>query len=172
MTPSIGIYATHKQLPRRGTSQKTVLHLSLEESTKGCVKRIEFTRTLVCKPCEGSGNSKSSALQQCNWCHGEGKRITLIDGKTLVPPISTKCKGCDGVGYIGAKDCLTCTGGGRVRVHQSQSIQVSPGTITGMSKVFVGEGDEGYSGGPNGTLVLLFEVEGEELLVPPEAAQK
>jgi len=157
-----------KQTPKRGQSLKAVLHLSSEESSKGCSKTIEFTRTLNCKHCGGTGNSKTSSPQTCGDCQGKGIRTTLINGKTLgASNISTACRTCHSTGFVGSKDCLACDGSGKQMVQQTQPVQVFPGTITGMKQVFEGEGDEGHDGGPNGDLVLWFEVEGTPFVETP-----
>jgi len=157
-----------KQTPKRGQSLKAVLHLSLEESSKGCSKTIEFTRTLNCRNCGGTGNNKTSLPQVCGDCQGKGVRTTLINGKTLGESnISTACRSCHSTGFVGSKDCTSCNGTGKQAVQQNQIIEVVPGTITGMKQVFEGEGDEGHDGGPNGDLVLWFEVEGTPFVETP-----
>jgi len=157
-----------KQTPKRGQSLKAVLHLSVDESVKGCSKTIEFTRTLNCTNCGGSGNSKSSSPQTCGDCQGKGIRTTLINGKTLgASNISTTCRTCHSTGFVGSKDCSSCDGNGKQMVQQTQPVEVRPGTITGTKQIFEGEGDEGHDGGPNGDLVLWFEVEGTPFVEIP-----
>lgn len=153
-----------KTTPKRGQSLKAVLKLSEEESSHGCSKTIEYTRTLNCPSCEGTGNKKDSNPVICNECGGKGIRTTIINGKNLGESnISTACRGCHSSGWVGAKDCQECDGTGKSSVKRIRTIEVPSGTLTGMKTIFECEGDEGMDGGPTGDLVLWYEVEGTPL---------
>lgn len=153
-----------KQAPKRGQSLKAVLKLSQEESLGGCTKTIEYTRTLNCELCEGTGNKKDSSPIPCSDCGGKGIRTTIINGRNLGESnISTACRTCHSSGLVSARDCSKCEGLGKVSMKRIRTIDVPPGTVTRMKCIFEGEGDEGMDGGPTGDLVLWFEVEGSPL---------
>lgn len=159
---------SQKPNPKRGQSLKAILHLNKEESSAGCQKTIEYMRTLYCKDCDGSGNSKLSTPPVCTDCDGKGFKTTTINGLHLGSnSITAICRKCHSTGHLSAKDCSPCNGSGKTTIKKNQSINVAAGCITGNKLVFDGEGDEGLEGGPTGDLILWFEVEGTPLVEAP-----
>jgi len=144
-----------EKLPRRGQSLKTTLHVTFEEGVNGCTKILEFTRSVSCKICEGSGMSQSFSKLHCRDCGGAGSLTAVISGMT---PVQTPCPTCSPIGDSKEK-CSSCGGVGKVTTKKTCTVEVPAGVVSGSTKVFHGQGDEGINGGEAGDFIVCFEVE-------------
>jgi len=55
--------------------------------------------------------------------------------------------------------CGSCNGIGKVIVKKTCTVDVPAGVVSGSTKVFHGQGDEGLYGGEPGDFIVCFEVE-------------
>jgi len=143
-----------EKLPKKGQSLKTTLRVSFDESVVGCTKILEFTRSLTCKSCSGSG-SISSFAQNCRDCHGMGSLNAVINGTSVI----TTCPSCSNSAEVKDKWCSACGGKGKTTSKKTCMVDVPAGIIQGTTKVFQGQGDEGMNGGEPGDFIVCYEVE-------------
>eukprot|EP01117_Protostelium_nocturnum_P017815 TRINITY_DN731_c0_g1_i1.p1 TRINITY_DN731_c0_g1~~TRINITY_DN731_c0_g1_i1.p1 ORF type:complete len:463 (-),score=150.78 TRINITY_DN731_c0_g1_i1:143-1531(-) len=165
-----------KSIPRRGQSLQTTLKLTFEEALYGCIKTIEFSKSLNCQQCKGSGTHLSSNMNSvsgsppqttsCRDCGGKGVASPKLTG--LVIPISnfqTTCITCSGSGVTIVSPtlskgfgCSACNGAGKTSSRRNCTVNVPAGVMTGNQTVFEGEGDEGTEGAQSGDLIICFDV--------------
>eukprot|EP01118_Nematostelium_gracile_P009475 TRINITY_DN3201_c0_g1_i1.p1 TRINITY_DN3201_c0_g1~~TRINITY_DN3201_c0_g1_i1.p1 ORF type:complete len:415 (-),score=81.43 TRINITY_DN3201_c0_g1_i1:112-1356(-) len=145
--------------PKRGQSLKTTLHITFEEGVKGCTKILEFARSILCQQCNGVGylNGKQQK-PYCRDCNNQGTITTNMANKTVTTPCPT-CQFHAQTQDIKER-CSSCAGSGKVVTRKNCTVEVPPGALTGSTKVFHGQGDEGSSGGEAGDFIVCFDVQG------------
>jgi len=143
------------KLPRRGQSLKTTLRVTFEEAVNGCTKILEYTRSVGCRNCEASGVFSSFSKINCRDCGGTGSLTAVISGMT---PVQTPCPTCSPSVETKEK-CSACSGLGKVTTKKTCTVEVPGGVVSGSTKVFHGQGDEGINGGEPGDFIVCFEVE-------------
>jgi len=140
---------------KRGQSLKTTLRVNFEEGVNGCTKILEFTRSIGCKSCDSTGMFSSSSKLNCRDCSGTGTYTVIMSGNTSV---NTPCPSCSLNGDSKEK-CLACNGTGKITTKKTCTVEVPAGVVSGSTKVFHGQGDEGLNGGEPGDFIVCFEVE-------------
>eukprot|EP01114_Cavostelium_apophysatum_P003095 TRINITY_DN1282_c0_g1_i1.p1 TRINITY_DN1282_c0_g1~~TRINITY_DN1282_c0_g1_i1.p1 ORF type:complete len:398 (-),score=121.34 TRINITY_DN1282_c0_g1_i1:126-1319(-) len=151
---------------KKGQSLRTTLKIRFDECLYGCSKIIEFTRTLVCIGC---GGVKAATPAVCRDCGGKGVLKAVINGGPYGgSSVTTACPTCSSSSStinrtqsqdLGGSGCINCHGTGKITERKTCTVEVPPGVITGMQKIFEGEGDESEDGGNPGDLIVCFEVE-------------
>lgn len=140
--------------PQPGENLQYNLVLELEEAVKGVEKTIEFMATVGCKPCDGSGAKKGSAVETCSTCHGSG-RVQMRQGFFAV---QQACPHCRGKGKTIKDPCSSCHGQGVVRERRKLNVKVPAGVDNGDRIRLSGEGEASRDGGPNGDLYVSIRV--------------
>jgi len=148
------IATLERKIPKRGQSLKTTLRLPFEEGVNGCTKILEFTRSVVCKNCDGFGAIVPAFVTNCRDCGGSGSLSATINGMTSV----ATCPTCSITGDTKG-DCIHCNGTCKVTVKKTCTVEVPAGVVSGSTRVFHGQGDEGSFGGEPGDFIVCFEVE-------------
>jgi len=141
--------------PKRGQSLKTTLRVTFEEGVNGCTKILEFTRSIGCKNCDGTGTFSSFSKLNCRDCLGSGTYTVIMSGNN---PVNAPCPSCSLNGDSKEK-CSSCNGMGKITTKKTCTVEVPAGVVSGSTKVFHGQGDEGFNGGEPGDFIVCFEVE-------------
>lgn len=142
--------------PRRSTGERgahivTEIELTLNEVLSGCVKDIEFTRSVLCDECHGQGGEH----QTCTACDGTGYE-QIVDGNMR---IMHPCGICEGRGTAINKKCEACHGEGlQGTKDESVKVTIPPGIHEGIAMTFRAAGSPGRFGGPAGDLVVHIVV--------------
>lgn len=143
---------------RKGTSKKTYVTISFEESATGVDKEILLTNNVTCSSCSGSGAAASNGVKTCPTCHGQGQ-IYQSHGFFSM---SSTCHQCQGTGKIITNPCSTCHGTGKIKKKQKVKIHIPAGVDNGMRLKMAGYGDAGENGGPPGDLYVIIKVNPHE----------
>lgn len=147
-----------KSQPQRGTDVHIAVELSLEEAFLGMSKKISFTRYCNCETCAGTG-SKDKKKTTCTSCKGRG--YTISGGGFL--QIQSVCNQCNGTGSMVKNACGSCAGSGKVRNHDTISIEIPAGMDNGEELRISGYGNVGGHGIPAGDLYLQVHVKAHEI---------
>jgi len=147
--------------PRRGSSLKVSLTITLEEAARGVDRTIRVAAMDRCERCDGSGARPGSAPVVCETCAGAGE-IRQVQRSMLGQFVSVRpCPDCGGQGRS-VDPCEACNGSGRVRGEREVDVEV-PAGISGEDYLKLrGRGNAGLRGGPPGDLIVAVEVQPHE----------
>ena len=116
--------------PVRRDAPVVIVNLTFEESVLGCTKKIEYSRHVSCKECDGRG-IKLDHSSKCVKCSGNGEiRKTTRHAGAVFVQIAT-CMACQGSGYKNEK-CLACHRSGTEVSKESTRIEILPGMSHGQ----------------------------------------
>ncbi len=125
--------------------------VTLEEAAAGCERDVTVTRTLRCRPCDGTGDA-ATGRTGCGACGGTGKSAT----RRL---FRSSCAVCGGKGYVPAARCERCSGQGRHPQEETLRLRIPTGVATGQKLRVRGKGHESLAAGqPPGDLYVLVTV--------------
>ncbi len=140
--------------PQRGNDVEFEMNITLEEAIFGGSRDVELPISEDCKQCNGTGAAKGSKRETCKKCGGSG--VVISNGGFI--QFQQTCPACHGEGTTIANPCPACRGTGRVRQRKSVTVKIPKGVDTGNRMRLAGLGDSGTRGGPNGNLMVTFNV--------------
>ena len=140
--------------PEKGQSVETTLEVPFKVAVTGGKVPIELDVNEECGTCGGSGAAKGAKLQTCPECSGRGT-ISFGQGGFAV---NRPCPMCLGKGQMPSERCAVCNGAGASRSHKKLLITVPQGTESGGKIRLKGQGGRGVRGGPNGDILITFQV--------------
>ncbi len=158
--------------PRKGSTVRVRLPLSLTEVARGATKRIRIGLLDPCDGCGGTGVAEGREPALCPRCGGSGEerhvQRSMFGQFVSVSP----CRACGGEGRVVHDPCPRCGGDGRIEVEREIEVEVPPGVTSENFITLRGQGNAGVRGGSRGDVVVLLEVEedprfrrdGEDLL--------
>jgi len=156
-----GAGTTRRRTRPGGEDLRYNLSISFEEAVFGAEKKIKIPRHGPCDTCHGSGSKPGTSPRSCPTCRGKGQ-VSFQQGFFNV---SRTCNQCRGQGSIISDPCVSCNGVGRVRKFHTLSVKIPAGVDTGSRLKLRGEGEGGASGGPDGDLYVVIEVEPHLLFI-------
>jgi molecular chaperone DnaJ len=140
--------------PEKGQSVETTLEVPFKVAALGGKLPIELEVNEECGTCGGSGAAKGARMQPCGECGGRGT-ISFGQGSFAV---NRPCPLCLGKGTVPTEKCSACNGAGASRSHKKVLITVPEGTESGSKIRLKGQGGRGVRGGPNGDILITFQV--------------
>lgn len=147
------------QGPRRGSSVKLELSVTLEEAATGVDRTLRLKVLEPCDRCDASGAEPGSSRVRCATCGGAGE-VRHVQRSMLGQFVSIRpCPECAGEGTRIEKPCTKCRGGGRVRQEKKMKIEVPAGVSSDDILKLRGRGNVGPNGGPRGDIVVQVTVE-------------
>ncbi len=154
---------------RRGADVRVDVTLELEEAARGVKKTVEFTRSLRCEKCSGTGSRPNSRPETCRRCGGRGQVVQSAG----ILRVQTSCPACQGAGSVITDPCDACRGHGYVSTRARVDVAIPAGIDDGMRVRLSGEGEPSPDGGPPGDCYCfvsvkahrLFERDGRHLVV-------
>lgn len=152
-----GGFDLRRNTGERGTHVVTEVSLTLNEILTGCVKDVEFERSIQCTECNGYGGDQKT----CTACDGSGYE-QIIDGQMR---IMHPCGMCDGRGTSVDKKCDQCNGTCFTgKSLEKVKITIPPGIHEGIAMTFKAAGSPGSFGGQAGDLIIhIVEEEHESI---------
>lgn len=140
--------------PQRGADIDFEMNITLEEAIFGGTRDVELPIAEDCSECHGTGAAKGSKREKCKRCDGRG---AVIAGGGFIQFQQT-CPSCHGEGMVVSNPCPKCHGVGRVKQRKNVTVKIPRGVDTGNRMRLAGLGDSGQRGGPNGNLMVTFNV--------------
>lgn len=135
---------------RRGADLRYQLEVDFGSAVFGYEEQIRIPRHDTCASCDGRGGE----LETCPRCQGMGQ-IQIQQGFFR---IARPCDRCGGTGHSLRRACPDCSGRGRIENVVERTIKVPPGSYTGLTLRYRGEGEAGMRGGPAGDLNVVLNV--------------
>ncbi len=108
----------------------------------------------ACPTCGGSGAKPGAKITTCNECGGRGT-VSFGQGSFAV---NRPCPACRGRGSIPSEFCPRCAGRGEVDINKRLMVAVPAGSDSGTKVRLKGQGQRHPTGGPNGDLIITFQV--------------
>lgn len=141
-----------------GADLRVTLKLTLEEVATGISKKIKIKKQVKCDHCGGTGAEKSSSLKTCPVCNGAGE-VKSVSRSVFGQFVNiTTCNNCNGEGTVIDTPCRKCSGDGRYSDEVMMSIDVPAGVHEGNYMTLQSQGNAGKRGGPNGSVIVVFDV--------------
>ncbi|XP_014775239.1 dnaJ homolog subfamily A member 2 [Octopus bimaculoides] len=163
----------HRHSRHRGEDAFHKLRVNLEDFYNGKTSKLQLSRTVVCKKCQGIGG-KPGSVMTCRGCHGRRIKKSMRQlGPGMVQEIQSTCSECNGEGnYINEKDrCKECSGRKVVNEDKILEVHIDKGMKDGQKVWFRGEGDQLPNIEPGDVIIILtqgehkqFSRDGENLL--------
>jgi len=142
----------NQQRGESGSHIVVELPVTLQEVLSGCEKEVTFTRSVLCKSCQGNGGVRVT----CERCHGQGWEQT--NGSNLV--VRHPCSACNGTKTKVVEKCKDCSGHGYGQDKEEvANIAIPKGIHDGLKMTFRGEGNPGRMGGSTGHLIVSIITE-------------
>jgi len=139
---------------KRGKDRTIELTVDFNTAIHGGEEAITLTRASRCLLCTGTGAKPGTDLKGCHACEGSGE-IRVQQGMLSV---SKRCGYCHGKGRIIHTPCEACVGEGVIDKPSQLRVKIPPGTDTGTTLRYAGEGERGFSGTNPGDLKVLLTV--------------
>ena len=129
---------------------------------------IGVKRTRVCSRCNGAG-APPQHLHSCPRCGGLGRltNTSIIADGAARSQEATTCTACKGCGKVPVKGhaCPYCEGKGHVQEEKKYPITIAPGTRSGWTKRFAGEGEHLPRSHPGDLLFVVKVSEHENISI-------
>lgn len=141
------------QQRKKSVPDKVVnINVGVLESFLSTDKTINYTRSVECSTCNGSGGTKKT----CDTCKGEGY-FTMRTGTGLFSQIVRQvCNSCKGQGFIYTNKCTTCNGETTTPSMETINVKLPHGVDNGQFFKLQGKGD--YYKGSYGDLILKVNI--------------
>lgn len=141
--------------PIPGADIEFEMTITLEEAIFGGNREVELPVAEDCPDCHGTGAANGSKREKCKQCGGRG---TIVTSAGFIQYQQT-CPTCNGEGTIVTNPCRKCHGTGRTKQRKKVSIKIPKGVDSGNRMRLQGLGDSGSRGGPNGNLMVIFNLQ-------------
>ena len=142
-----------------GNDKKVEIGISIPEMMNGCIKKLNLTRKVFCKKCDGRGVKKGARDSTCRKCHGSGVCSVIRQMGPMQMQQQFTCDVCNGTGQtIRPQDkCPYCNG--RKIVSESEIIKVTieKGSKEGEYVQLVEKADVQENCSKAGDLFLIFK---------------
>ncbi len=156
-----GFTEQEREGPPRGENLRITIRLTFEQAFFGTEKEIAFNRRVRCTTCNGTGAKPGTTPSRCRTCGGRGQVVRTMGFMS----VAQTCPRCEGMGEVIDYPCPKCRGSGLETERREIKIPVPPGVEDGMVQRIRGGGDAGPRGGPNGDLIVVYEVEPHQTFV-------
>ncbi|RWS26306.1 DnaJ-like protein subfamily A member 2 [Leptotrombidium deliense] len=144
---------------RRQKGEDTVhcLKVSLEDLYNGKLSKLQLTRNVLCKTCNGIGG-KPDSRRQCISCRGTGVKVTFRQlGPGMMQQLQSVCSDCHGEGEVfnESEKCKTCNAKKVVNESKILEVHVDKGMRDNEKIYFRGEGDQPPDIDPGDVIIVL-----------------
>ncbi|XP_041375108.1 dnaJ homolog subfamily A member 2-like [Gigantopelta aegis] len=159
--PGMGAMSGGRNRRKRGEDTMHPLRVSLEDLYNGKTAKLQLSKTIICKKCNGLGG-KQGAMSKCRTCQGRGVKITMRQlGPGMVQQMQSICPECHGEGeLINEKDrCKECRGKKVTSETKILEVHVDKGMRDGQKIPFRGEGDQLPDMEPGDVIIVLQQRE-------------
>jgi molecular chaperone DnaJ len=125
-------------------------NITLEESLSPIKTKINYSRAVGCKKCQGKGGYDP---QKCNYCDGKGVVTNQQVNSFMNFVQQSKCSTCKGTGTIYKHACDDCKGFGLINEAIEREVDLPLGCIT-KHFLFGNAGNQERASMPPGRLIL------------------
>ncbi len=173
-----GLGGKRRRTYARGGDLELVHELTLEDAYAGKKTSVKFKTAVSCTHCSGVGHFPDAGFTPCESCDGRGEvresRSTFFGNFSKVRP----CTKCAGVGKIPKKQCVACSGTGRMIGDRNIDVLFSAGIHDSQIIKVPGAGEAGDRGATAGDLYIhvrikphkIFERRDDDLVMKQEVS--
>jgi len=97
------------------------VNIPIKDFVLGGQVKLNFTRTVFCKSCDGLGGSD---ISKCAQCDGKGSQIRATQNGPFVMQQAVQCNLCLGKGSKPKNICQSCSGTGKASTQESIDLNV------------------------------------------------
>lgn len=144
--------------PARGEDTLIRVKINFNQAVNGGKVDIPLSRFATCDHCHGTGAENPNDVSTCQTCAGRGRVRARRQTFFGIMESEEVCPDCHGTGKRINNKCSVCHGNGRVKKDETISLQFPHGVDTGDRMRVPGKGGSGVNGGPDGDLLVEFEV--------------
>ena len=131
-----------QNVKRKCKARLVQMKITLKEAYMGGKKSFEYSRRIICKPCNGTGSANPAANNRCSGCAGKGIKMVMQRMGHILLQSQQTCPDCNGEGNVIKDKCKTCKGEKVQYVNKKIDIDLDKGVPDGHRYSFNGEGDE------------------------------
>ncbi len=143
-------YQRRKPRDEDGQDINYPVYISLKDVVLGNSVEVSIKKPVRCEVCNGTGVSGSRGKVVCPDCNGSG-----FKGISQGPlKIGSKCRTCNGKGYVFQSICPACNGRGTIEKDQNLSVKIPAGVDNNYRIRVAGKGMPGKGKGKDGDLYL------------------
>ncbi|RKP22172.1 Ydj1 type I HSP40 co-chaperone [Rozella allomycis CSF55] len=127
--------------PARTKDIQHTFKVNLEDLYKGKAAKLQVTKNVICKGCDGKGGKNA---RTCSGCQGQGKTVRIMQMGPMITQQTVKCQDCMGSGVkMSASDrCKNCNGKKIVSERKILEVHIEKGMSDGSVITFRGEADQ------------------------------
>jgi molecular chaperone DnaJ len=144
---------TRRPAPERGADLHQTIQLAFDEGFAGAVRPVTVTRRETCRPCAGSGVTRTTS-GRCPACEGAGS-VRSVRGHMV---FSRTCPACNGTGEQRPRACERCGGTGQQTRTETVQVRIPAGIGDGDRIRVAGKGNAGVHGAAAGDLYITVQV--------------
>ena len=131
-----------QNVKRKCKSRLIQMKISLKDAFIGAKKSFEYSRRIICKPCNGTGSANPAANNKCSGCQGKGMKIVMQRMGHILLQSQQTCPDCNGEGNVIKDKCKGCKGEKVQYVTKKLDIEIDKGAPDGQRLSFADQGDE------------------------------
>jgi len=148
----------------KSPDKKVTINITLTDVYKGISVPIDFSKTLCCDKCNGSGAVSKEFIINCKTCNGQGKVMKMMQMGPMIQQSIQICSACKGLCKMveQGKQCGKCNGTKIINIKKHLDCYVRPGSIPGTSITFKNESDWIPDCSDIGDLIVFVNCKNEE----------
>ncbi len=141
-----------------GQDKKVEIGITIPEMMNGCVKKLNLTRKVFCKKCDGRGVKEGARDSTCRKCQGSGICSVIRQIGPMRMQQQFTCDVCNGTGQtIRSQDrCADCKGQKIISESEIIKITIEKGSKEGEYVQLVEKADVTENCSQAGDLFLIF----------------
>ncbi|MDR1906235.1 MAG: molecular chaperone DnaJ [Clostridiales bacterium] len=148
-----------------GDDITVTLTLAFKEAAFGCTKEVPINRVESCSECGGTGAKSTNSVKQCPKCRGTGVMTQTLNTPFGQMATTKTCDQCGGRGKIITDPCKVCNGSGRIKKVRTLNVSVPAGIDNNQVMTYYNQGNSGFNGGRNGSVLIVINVRPHKLFV-------
>ena len=166
-----------QQFVEKGDDVEITIKITLQDSLKGCHKKIKYKRNVPCSHCNGTGSADGKE-HTCPTCGGSGIINKISQRGSMLLTEQMYCQDCNGKGKKITNKCNYCGGTGFENIEDITEFDVPKGVFNGIRFTVQGKGSDPLTkNGVRGDLLVNIVIIPDERFIvnpnnPSEVIQK
>lgn len=140
------------------------MKITLKEAYMGGRKEMEYSRRIICKPCQGTGSANPAANNKCSGCQGKGMKVVMQRMGHILLQSQQTCPDCKGEGQVIKDKCKTCKSEKVQFITKKMNVDLDKGLSDGHRYSFPDQGDE-YPDVETGDLIIEIFLEKDNTFI-------
>jgi len=148
-----------QKMEKRTPDMEHVVSVTLEDLYTGKTAHIDYTKTVNCGSCRGSGAKPPHKPTKCSACRGTGTRVVTRQMGGMIQQSVGECPTCHGHGETVAAGhkCTECHGAKVTSKNTRLNVNIPKGAKLGETIVFPGEANQ-HPGATTGDVRVMIDI--------------